>query len=181
MDIEPESQTESKPAELVHEDQAGTEARPNELAARESYARSRRSSDQKWGELQSRAIVLERPFVSHVPIIGRFVAFFRETWNSVAAKWYVRSILQQQNLFNQTVVQAIKELHDYLDQTEGQIIYGDRDVTMLARKVAEGEYRLRQWEERAARERADLAERLSRFEEMLKTGDPQGQVKGDQG
>jgi hypothetical protein len=180
MDIETENRKTGKPAELAHEEQVAFKGGQNELTARDSYGHSRGSSE-KWDELQSRATVRERPFVSHLPIIGRFVALFRETWNSVAAKWYVRSILQQQNLFNQTVVQVVQELHDYLDQTEEQIIYSDRDVTMLARKVAEGEYRLRQWEERAARERADLAERLSRFEEMMKTEDPQGQAEDDQG
>jgi septin family protein len=131
-------------------------------------------------ELQAKAHIRERPFVSDKPIIGRLIVFVREKWNSVAAKWYVRPMMHQQNTFNQAVVQvtqelleAIRAMHDELDQ---RVINGDRDVTLLARKIAEGEYRLRQWEERAAKERAELAQQLSRLEEMLATREG-----GDQG
>jgi GT2 family glycosyltransferase len=48
--------------------------------------------------------IRERPFVSKVPIIGSAIVRFRELWNSVAAKWYVRSLIEQQNEFNRRLV-----------------------------------------------------------------------------
>ena len=43
---------------------------------------------------------------------------FRSTWNSVAAKWVIRPIIQQQNEFNTLVVRQISGF-------EGQIIEQD--------------------------------------------------------
>ncbi len=65
-------------------------------------------------------------------------------------------ILRQQNTFNQAVVQILQELSEtqseilqrleQLDQLDQRLISMDHDTTLLARKIAEGEYRVRQWE-----------------------------------
>jgi uncharacterized protein YlxW (UPF0749 family) len=132
-------------------------------------------------ELQAKAHVQERPFVSHVPVVGRLIAFIRHLWNSVAARWYVLLMFQQQNAFNQAVVQAVRELiqihiqtEQYLEQIENRIISSDQDLTLLARKIAEREYRVRQWERQATEERAALARRLAELDEMLATLDNKG-------
>ena len=63
------------------------------------------------GELEALWEVRESPFTSQVPILGRWIAAFRNLWNSVATKWYVRPLLSQQVKFNGTVVRALLQLH----------------------------------------------------------------------
>ena len=43
--------------------------------------------------LVEKSRVVERPFTSNVPLAGPFIARFREAWNSVSTKWYVRPLL----------------------------------------------------------------------------------------
>jgi septal ring factor EnvC (AmiA/AmiB activator) len=114
---------------------------------------------QLMSELHARAHVQEQPFSSDKPYIGRLLARFRETWNNVATRWYVRPMLQQQNLFNQAVTQVLQELvelnsqldemNSHLTQVEEWLISGDKDLTTLARKLAKSEYHLRQWQRQA--------------------------------
>lgn len=120
--------------------------------------------------LHEGAQVREQPFTSDKPIIGRFIVFVREKWNSVAAKWYVRPMVQQQNQFNATVVNALQEMNRRLEQLEEWLIHTDRDATMMARQVAEGEVQFGQWHRQAEEERAELAQQLSRLERMLTEG-----------
>lgn len=63
------------------------------------------------GELEALWEVRENPFTSQVPILGHWIAAFRNLWNSVATKWYVRPLLSQQVKFNGTVVRALLQLH----------------------------------------------------------------------
>jgi hypothetical protein len=120
--------------------------------------------------LQEGAQVRERPFTSDMPVLGRFIVFVREKWNSVAAKWYVRPMVQQQNRFNATVVDVLQEMSRRLEQWEEWLIHTDQDATMMARKVAEGEVQLRQWHRQAVEERTDLAQQLSQLERTLTQG-----------
>lgn len=187
MNVSPERDKEVQVAEVLEQIRAGVRQRQAELAAMGDRARYREKGyvEQRLRELHAKAQVRERPFASHVPLFGRLIALFRETWNSVAAKWYVRPILSQQNIFNQAVVEMTRELLEanddltrrldeasrYLDQIEERVINADRDMTLLARKLAEGEYRMRQWERQAADDRADLAERLARVEKTTAGSD----------
>lgn len=61
--------------------------------------------------LAAKVAVTERPFVSHVPLLGKWIARFRAAWNNVSTTWYVRTLIQQQNRFNQLLVQRLQE-HD---------------------------------------------------------------------
>jgi hypothetical protein len=63
-------------------------------------------------------------------VIGGLIARFREMWNNVSTKWYVRPLLQQQNEFNHLVVRTIREHDDWL-------IALDRDQTALNHNTAE--------------------------------------------
>jgi hypothetical protein len=45
-------------------------------------------------------MIQEVPFQSRLPVLGRIVVWIRETWNSVATKWYVRPLIEQQNAIN---------------------------------------------------------------------------------
>ncbi len=118
-------------------------------------------------DLRSKAHIQERPFVSYTPVVGRFIAWFREQWNSVAAKWYVRPMIQQQNAFNHVLVQMLQELVDIqadlnreiyerLDELDQRAIGSDHDITLSARIIAEDGHRLRQ-----------LQKRLEQLEETL--------------
>ena len=115
------------------------------------------SGSQLTDELASKWHVEERPFVSHKPFIGPLIAFIREMWNSVSAKWFVRAILQQQNEFNEAVVGAINEL-------DVRICDNDRDGTALAVEIAKVGYRLNRIENQLVA----LGERLAGIEQALK-------------
>ena len=60
----------------------------------------------------------EEQFTSSVPIVGGLIVGFRNAWNYVATKWYVRSIVQQQNQYNRTLAKFIEDLHIQLGEAE---------------------------------------------------------------
>ncbi len=99
----------------------------------------------------------ERPFQSTVPIIGPLIAGFRNFWNSMAAKWAYRQLIQQQNAFNAQVVQRLTELENQVYQ---QMIEQDREQTHLLRETAELSTTLTQLN----RLLQDLDKRLARME-----------------
>lgn len=115
-----------------------------------------RSQEEAWFlELQRRLDnewrIQEYPFRSNVPVIGPMIAAFRNAWNSVAAKWHVRQMFEQQQAYNQLTRQLLIELirrNQVLtraDQRQGHLL-GDRELSIaaLAEHVARLEVRL--WE-----------------------------------
>jgi hypothetical protein len=100
--------------------------------------------------------VKERPFVSHIPLLGPLIVRVREAWNWMAAKWYVRQILQQQVEFNLLLVQSFKEIvnclkairsetkaiKEKIGQVEYSTIQNDRTNVALIRRVALLEHHL---------------------------------------
>ena len=87
-------------------------------------------SDGQADPLLEQAEVREQPFTSETPLLGPLIVWFRNAWNSVAAKWYVRGILQQQNNRN-------RELAGQLRQAEARLAELDRNNQALTREVAE--------------------------------------------
>ena len=73
--------------------------------------------------------VTERPFTSSVPLLGRYIARFREIWNNVAARWYVRGLLVQQLEINRRLVLTM-EMNNRLIQDL------NRDVVLLSQHMA---------------------------------------------
>ncbi len=71
--------------------------------------------------LTRHATVFERPFLSQVPWLGPAIAGFRESWNSVSTKWYVRPMLQQQNEFNRDLVQVLSDLTRQVAELEARL------------------------------------------------------------
>ena len=69
-------------------------------------------------ELEAAQIIRERPFVSKVPVLGRFIVAVRDLWNSVATKWYVRPLIQQQTDFNIQVVRYLAQIEQLYQTTE---------------------------------------------------------------
>lgn len=165
----PDGQEEIRVAEVMQQIRAGIRQRQAELATVGGRVLSGEEEHlaQQLRELQAKAHIREQPFTSDKPIIGRLIVFIRETWNSVSTKWYVRPMLRQQNIFNQAMTQMVHELHKRLEELDQLVIGSDRDVTLLARKVAEGEYQMRQWKRQATEERIVLARRLTELEKAL--------------
>ena len=86
----------------------------------------------------------------------------------MAAKWYVRPLIQQQNEFNTLLAQRICDLED---QIYPQIIALDREQTRLNRETAEIALQLAQ----ISRVLHALDERLARLEaEDGPAGGPEG-------
>lgn len=105
---------------------------------------------------QDRAEIKEQPFHSDAPLIGSIIARFRDLWNSVAAKWYVRPLLQQQNHFNRLVVQRLRD-------QELRLIEQDREQTAMTHDLAQLTAQLTQ----ANRLLTSIDERLARLENRL--------------
>lgn len=108
--------------------------------------------------LEEKSQIKEQPFVSETPVIGPLLVRFREAWNNVASKWFVRAILQQQNEFNALLV---SRLHD-IDE---RLIAQDRDTTLLRHDLAEVTVQLIQ----TNRLLAGIEERLARLESRTTT------------
>lgn len=118
-------------------------------------------SNREW--LMEKGRLKERPFESSVPVIGPLITGFRSLWNSVAAKWYVRPLLQQQTEFNILVVQRIS---DFESQISKQVIEQDRDQTHLMRETGELVVNLTHLN----RMLQSLDERLARLENLNEAG-----------
>lgn len=79
--------------------------------------------------LEQRMTLREQPFSSEVPVLGRLIVAARTLWNSVATKWYVRPLVQQQTLFNTEVV-------SYLQGQSLDLAENIRELTTIAERVA---------------------------------------------
>jgi hypothetical protein len=71
----------------------------------------------------------EVAFTSQVPVLGKLIVAIRSLWNSVATKWYVRPMIQQQNVFNAQVANYLRLLSR--DAAESM-----RELTILAEHLA---------------------------------------------
>jgi GT2 family glycosyltransferase len=74
----------------------------------------------------------ERPFVSSVPLLGSLIARFRETWNSVAARWYVRGILNQQLQINRRLAGEVETHQRILSELTQEIVSLQRRIEEMA-------------------------------------------------
>jgi glycosyltransferase involved in cell wall biosynthesis len=92
-------------------------------------------------ELRQKARLQEYVFSSTIPFFGKLIAWFRNAWNSVATKWYVRPLIDQQTAFNLAVVDQLAQQQQILDadavELESWLVEEDREQTRLTRQVAE--------------------------------------------
>jgi len=104
-------------------------------------------------ELEALWEVREHPFSSPVPIIGPWIVAFRNLWNSVATRWYVRPLLSQQVQFNGALVRALTKFDAQYQNLNAH--YWDNDALlallaercgMLTARITELESRLAQLE-----------------------------------
>jgi hypothetical protein len=76
--------------------------------------------------------VKEQPFVSNTPVIGPLIVRFREAWNGVAAKWYVRPLIAQQNEINRQLVETMRQIQYQLieqDKTQTNTVHDTAEIT----------------------------------------------------
>jgi hypothetical protein len=57
------------------------------------------------------AEIREQPFHSDVPVIGSWIAGFRQQWNRVSTEWYVKPMIRQQSHFNVLLLEALQQSH----------------------------------------------------------------------
>ena len=114
--------------------------------------------DQNW--LLEKASVTERPFVSETAVVGSLIVKFRELWNNVAAKWYIRPLLQQQNEFNQLIARSVYEQNERQAIHEQWLITQDQEQTAVNSNIAKLTVQLIQ----TNRILHSIDERLSRLE-----------------
>lgn len=103
-------------------------------------------------EAQALVEIREQPFRSTVPIIGRWIAAFRQQWNRVSTEWYVRPMIRQQSAFNALLWRALAQNHqqqydlqqrmalaltEYLAGQAQEISELSREVERLKQRVAE--------------------------------------------
>jgi len=119
------------------------------LAQLGARARQRPEDAAALARLAAAAVVVERPFVSTVPLLGPLIARFRTAWNNVASRWYVHHVVEQQNAFNQLAVRQLEtyelELAEQMALLEEQVVEQEalrRRVAELAAQVAELRRRL---------------------------------------
>jgi hypothetical protein len=62
---------------------------------------------ESYDRLRAEGMLVELSFHSSVPLLGPLIAWFREQWNSISTKWYVRSLIHQQNRFNASLVDQL--------------------------------------------------------------------------
>lgn len=104
--------------------------------------------DRRLEALRQHATLAEYRFTSTAPVVGGLVARLREAWNSVATKWQVRPLMEQQSEFNRMLAERLARPPGMVE-FDGRLVELDRDQVLAAR--ASG-----QLATRAGRLRGDL-------------------------
>ena len=104
-------------------------------------------------QLFEKGKIVEKPFSSTLPVFGPLIVWFRTMWNSVATKWYVRPMLDQQNEFNRLMVECVRDFESYAYELSA---LQDHDLTRLRHDVAALHLQV-----------AQLNQRLSKLDEIL--------------
>jgi hypothetical protein len=77
-------------------------------------------------------VLKEHNFQSRIPVIGPLIQVVRRGVYGLAAKWAIRSLINQQNEINRLIAQRLQEY-------EERLIDQDRDLAQIARTLAEAE------------------------------------------
>lgn len=72
----------------------------------------------------------ERPFTSDVPILGPIIVMFRNAWSWMAAKWYVRPLVEQQNEYNRLFAELVEYCYS-------QVVEDARETSEVKHELAE--------------------------------------------
>ena len=128
------------------------------------------TTDPTLDQLRSTATLQEYRFRSQVPLIGPLIVRFRELWNGVATKWYVRPLIQQQNEINQQFVAMLATQAAALRTVDSQRAQDEARLARYEEQLADNEARLACYEERLTACEARLSHseaHLSRQETRL--------------
>jgi hypothetical protein len=63
--------------------------------------------------------VREPAFTSNVPLLGGAISWLRTTWLNMAARWYVRPLLEQQYQFNQMMADQLYDIQQQQSALDG--------------------------------------------------------------
>jgi GT2 family glycosyltransferase len=72
-------------------------------------------------KLENRATLREFAFSSDVPVVGRLISAMRSTVHSVAGRWALRYVMDQQSEFNHQLVHALVQLDICMSELSQQI------------------------------------------------------------
>jgi hypothetical protein len=127
-------------------------------------------TDPAFDQLRSAATLQEYRFRSQVPLMGPLIARFRELWNSMSTKWYVRPLIEQQSEINRQLVAVLTDLRDSTlrlaedeERLVGWLIEQDREQSAAIGDLSETALRLVQTNRRLA----ELEHRLAMLESSL--------------
>ncbi len=132
----------------------------------EGAARVMRVNEAEEQQWYSRAVLREHRFHSDVPLVGPLIARFREAWNDVSTRWYVRPLIEQQNALNSAMVSRLLELQAMVADTESWLTQQDQQHTALTHDLAELSAQLAL----KSRTLSDLEQRLALLEKMQPPG-----------
>ena len=118
-------------------------------------------------ELIANHALSEPAFKSDRPLVGPLIVAFREAWNNIATKWYVRPVLQQQTTFNRLVGQSLDEqarlLHGLNELEKG----ASSELMAVIQHVLTMHDRFEHLTQEVQQELAELRQRLDRLEKTL--------------
>ena len=137
-------------------------------------------------QMEARWSIGELAFTSNIPVIGPLIAKFRDLWNGISTKWYVRYAVQQQVDFNASVVRATQHLEGAVHLLEQELHWleemasgSDRVVTGLNTKLGAVELNLRMVsKEIEGLKREALEDRVARLERWVRDARSQGAPGG---
>jgi hypothetical protein len=105
-------------AEVLARVRSGVRQRQAEVAA---AGTGTEEAQHKLLELKTREYVQEPLCVSPRPVVGRLLVFSRKAVFHLFFKWFARPVLEQQNLYNQTVSRLLQELLQTQERNERRL------------------------------------------------------------
>ena len=94
-------------------------------------------------DARTRAHIEPQPFRSNVPVIGPLIVWFRRAWNQMATKWFVLPLVEQQNAYNQTLLQALEQAIQDRDRLAATLVEYSRESGRELGELADEVRRLR--------------------------------------
>ena len=101
--------------------------------------------------LVQKSQIKEEPLQSSAPVVGSLIAALRNAWGSVAAKWMIHDVVQQQNEFNKLMALHIQTLDE-------RLIEQDHELVSLTHQMAELNVTMGQLQKQIERVDAQLAQ-----------------------
>ncbi len=102
--------------------------------------------------LQENSIVQERPFTSHAPLVGVVLVWLRTQWLNVAARWYIRPLIHQQNRLNCQLVDQMESLDRWLLHQDKTLVVQQRKTAVLTTHLTTLQHNIEAIEQRLTRQ-----------------------------